>query len=83
MYSDTRTREIVKRFAGDERLFFERFAASMVKMGQLSVLTGKQGEIRESCSVRNGRKVDGGDDDDDEGIWSLVDDEVVQSLAFE
>ncbi|KAH7685455.1 Peroxidase protein [Dioscorea alata] len=83
LYSDARTREIVKRFAADERLFFERFAASIVKMGQLSVLTGKQGEIRENCSVRNGRKVDGDDDEEEEGIWSLVDDEVVQSLAFE
>jgi peroxidase len=53
LYTDSRTKSIVTSFAIDEDLFFEEFAKSMIKMGQLSVLTGKHGEIRANCSVRN------------------------------
>ena len=44
---------IVTSFAANQSLFFEKFVVAMIKMSQLSVLTGKQGEIRASCSVRN------------------------------
>uniref|UniRef100_A0A5B7BPG4 Peroxidase n=1 Tax=Davidia involucrata TaxID=16924 RepID=A0A5B7BPG4_DAVIN len=57
LYTDKRTRDIVKSFAVNQTLFFERFVASMLKMGQLSVLTGTQGEIRANCSVRNSDNV--------------------------
>uniref|UniRef100_A0A2P2IX78 Peroxidase n=1 Tax=Rhizophora mucronata TaxID=61149 RepID=A0A2P2IX78_RHIMU len=53
LYVDERTRDIVTGFASDESLFFEKFVHAMLKMGQLSVLTGTQGEIRANCSVRN------------------------------
>ncbi|GFS46661.1 peroxidase superfamily protein [Actinidia rufa] len=53
LYTDSRTRDIVEKFADDEKLFFEQFVASMIKMGQLSVLTGRKGEVRADCSVRN------------------------------
>lgn len=53
LYTDQRTRGVVTAFAVDQELFFDSFAYSMVKMGQLSVLTGNQGEIRANCSVRN------------------------------
>ncbi|XP_077248694.1 peroxidase 12-like [Tasmannia lanceolata] len=53
LYTNDITKPIVKRFAKNETLFFEHFAYSMVKMGQLSVLTGKKGEIRANCSERN------------------------------
>jgi peroxidase len=53
LYTDSRTKDIVTSFAVDEDMFFEQFAKSMIKMGQLSVLTSKEGEIRANCSVRN------------------------------
>lgn len=53
LYTDSRTRDIVTSFAVNETLFFEKFVHSMIKMGQLSVVTGKRGEIRANCSVRN------------------------------
>ncbi|XP_060198662.1 peroxidase 12-like [Lycium barbarum] len=53
LYTDKRTRGIVTSFAINESLFFEEFVNSVVKMGQLNVLTGTQGEVRGNCSVRN------------------------------
>ncbi|KAI3919866.1 hypothetical protein MKW98_001122 [Papaver atlanticum] len=53
LYTDSRTRPIVTSYAINQTLFFERFVFSMIKMGQLNVLTGSQGEIRANCSVRN------------------------------
>ncbi|KAA8546593.1 hypothetical protein F0562_002668 [Nyssa sinensis] len=57
LYTDKRTRDIVKSFAVNQTLFFEKFISSMIKMGQLSVLTGTYGEIRANCSVRNSDNV--------------------------
>ncbi|KAE8100385.1 hypothetical protein FH972_018291 [Carpinus fangiana] len=73
LYTDSRTKDIVTRFAVDEDLFFEEFVKSMVKMGQLSVLTGKQGEIRANCSVRNSDNIKLASvvDDDDESASEL------------
>ncbi|KAJ4701068.1 Peroxidase [Melia azedarach] len=53
LYTDKRTRGIVTSFAVDQKLFFDEFAKAMIKMSQLGVLTGNQGEIRANCSVRN------------------------------
>ncbi|KAG4919212.1 hypothetical protein JHK82_056652 [Glycine max] len=53
LYTDKRTKGIVTDFAVNQNLFFEKFVFAMLKMGQLNVLTGKQGEIRANCSVRN------------------------------
>ncbi|RWR94940.1 peroxidase PX5 [Cinnamomum micranthum f. kanehirae] len=63
---DLRTRPFVRLFGLSQTAFFEQFAYSMVKMGQLSVLTGTQGEIRMNCSAPNPRKP---------ALWSVVDDE--------
>ncbi|KNA05596.1 hypothetical protein SOVF_188890 [Spinacia oleracea] len=53
LYTDSRTKDIVTSFALNQNLFFQKFIDAMVKMGQLNVLTGTQGEIRANCSVRN------------------------------
>ncbi|KFK34345.1 hypothetical protein AALP_AA5G133200 [Arabis alpina] len=41
--------ELVKLYAENEEAFFEQFAKSMVKMGNISPLTGNDGEIRRIC----------------------------------
>nr|CAB3484506.1 unnamed protein product [Digitaria exilis] len=43
------TMELVHRFAANQGLFFEQFAKSMVKMGNITPLTGHAGEIRNNC----------------------------------
>ncbi|KAL6652886.1 hypothetical protein ACP70R_011811 [Stipagrostis hirtigluma subsp. patula] len=43
------TMELVHRFAADQGFFFQQFAKSMVKMGNISPLTGHAGEIRKNC----------------------------------
>ncbi|XP_062159485.1 peroxidase 12-like [Alnus glutinosa] len=53
LYTDSRTKDIVTSFAVDEDMFFDQFAKSMIKMGQLSVLTCQEGKIRANCSTRN------------------------------
>ncbi|KAF2595326.1 hypothetical protein F2Q70_00045277 [Brassica cretica] len=53
LFTDKRTRGIVESFAIDQKLFFDHFVVGMIKMGQMSVLTGSQGEIRANCSARN------------------------------
>ncbi|KAJ6834376.1 peroxidase 12-like [Iris pallida] len=72
LLSDPRTGPFVWRYALDQRLFFARFAASMVKMGEVGVLTGNSGEIRANCSARNA----GG-----KSVWSVV--EEVEEVAAE
>ncbi|KNA10233.1 hypothetical protein SOVF_146350 [Spinacia oleracea] len=64
LYTDSRTKDIVTSFAINQNLFYEKFVNAMLKMGQLGVLTGPQGEIRANCSVRNANKLD---------LWSVVD----------
>ncbi|KAK1629112.1 hypothetical protein QYE76_003427 [Lolium multiflorum] len=45
----TTTAPIVRRFSGSQKNFFRNFAASMIKMGNISPLTGRDGEIRKNC----------------------------------
>ncbi|KAL3727823.1 hypothetical protein ACJRO7_032551 [Eucalyptus globulus] len=50
---DDRTRQIVESYAEDPLTFFEDFKRSMVRMGSLGPLTGKEGEIRRNCRIVN------------------------------
>lgn len=53
LYNDSRTQQIVNGFAVNQTYFFEQFALCMLKMVQLDVLTGDEGEIRKNCAVPN------------------------------
>uniref|UniRef100_A0ACD5WPY1 Uncharacterized protein n=1 Tax=Avena sativa TaxID=4498 RepID=A0ACD5WPY1_AVESA len=53
LHTDARTKPTVTKFAVDQAAFFKQFVFSMVKMGQINVLTGNQGQIRNDCSVPN------------------------------
>jgi len=57
LFTDQRTRGIVTSFGTDQKVFFDKFVIAMIKMGQLNVSTGGQGEIRAKCSVRNKNKL--------------------------
>jgi peroxidase len=39
---------IVRMFSGSQKDFFRNFAASMIKMGNITPLTGRNGEIRKN-----------------------------------
>uniref|UniRef100_A0A5B6YJY2 Peroxidase n=1 Tax=Davidia involucrata TaxID=16924 RepID=A0A5B6YJY2_DAVIN len=45
--------ELVKKYAENNKLFFQQFAKSMIKMGNISPLTGSKGEIRKNCRKIN------------------------------
>jgi peroxidase len=45
--------ELVKKYAENSGIFFQQFAESMIKMGNISPLTGSRGEIRKSCRKIN------------------------------
>ncbi|KAI3928991.1 hypothetical protein MKW92_018717 [Papaver armeniacum] len=40
-------------YAADEQFFFRSFVNSIIKMGNINVLTGEEGEIRRNCRVVN------------------------------
>ncbi|KAH9297807.1 hypothetical protein KI387_029489 [Taxus chinensis] len=53
LYVNSTTRDIVDSFASNQTLFFRDLILGMLRMGQLQVLTGSEGEIRSNCSVPN------------------------------
>ncbi|KAG2395508.1 Peroxidase 54 [Vigna angularis] len=50
---DAETVPIVNSYINDQTLFFEDFIASMIRMGNIGVLTGSEGEIRKQCNFVN------------------------------
>jgi len=55
LLADATTREYVQRIATGkfDDVFFKDFSESMIKMGNVSVLTGAVGEIRKKCYIVN------------------------------
>ncbi|KAK7332551.1 hypothetical protein VNO80_29304 [Phaseolus coccineus] len=51
--TDAETIPIVNSYINNQTLFFENFIASMIKMGNIGVLTGQEGEIRTQCNFVN------------------------------
>eukprot|EP01018_Ginkgo_biloba_P026909 Gb_02104 [translate_table: standard] len=47
------TQHIAKSFSQNQNLFFHSSILGMLKMSQLGVLTGSEGEIRKNCSISN------------------------------
>ena len=76
LHTDAKTKPMVTRFAVDQAAFFDQFVKSMVKMGQINVLTGNQGQIRTDCSIPNAARSAG-----DELPWSVVE-TAVESLVL-
>jgi peroxidase len=50
------TAPIVRRFSSSQKDFFRNFAASMIKMGNISPLMGRNGEIRKNCRRVNKKR---------------------------
>ncbi|KAL9233755.1 hypothetical protein vseg_008711 [Gypsophila vaccaria] len=51
--TNTATANAVSQNAGNQALWFSKFTAAIVKMGQIGVITGTAGEIRTNCRVIN------------------------------
>nr|POE55867.1 peroxidase n [Quercus suber] len=49
----TTTQSLVQSYSTNSDLFFADFANSMIKMGNISPLTGSSGQIRKNCRVVN------------------------------
>lgn len=54
LHSDVRTGGVASLIGSQPELFMSQFAASMVKLGNVNVMVGKnEGEIRRNCNYRN------------------------------
>ncbi|CAI9786335.1 unnamed protein product [Fraxinus pennsylvanica] len=53
LIGDQKTAAMVKDYSADPFLFSRDFAASMVKLGNIGVLTGQAGQIRKKCASVN------------------------------
>ena len=47
------TKSLVEDYSSNTTRFFEDFVRAMIKMGNISPLTGSNGEIRKNCRVVN------------------------------
>ncbi|XP_058067818.1 peroxidase 18-like [Magnolia sinica] len=54
LFTDGRTKEMVEEFSESQEIFFERWAASFIKLTTVGVKTGNEGEIRRVCNLTNG-----------------------------
>lgn len=49
------TDDLVVRYANSPRLFIHQFSKAMIKLGNVGVLTGEEGEIRTNCRRLNNK----------------------------
>lgn len=54
---NVKTGRYVTEYAGNRAVFFQRFAAAMLKMGRVGVKLGIDGEVRRVCSAVNWTKI--------------------------
>lgn len=53
LFNGGSTDSIVRNYGNNQNTFTSDFAAAMIKMGDISPLTGSNGEIRKNCRKRN------------------------------
>jgi peroxidase len=53
LYNSPQTRMIVDGYAMNQAMFFYNFQQGMIKMGQLDLKEGNQGEVRHKCRKIN------------------------------
>ncbi|PON83219.1 Peroxidase [Trema orientale] len=53
LFNGTSVDSLVKRYASNNEAFFKAFAKGMIKMGNISPLTGSKGEVRINCRKVN------------------------------
>lgn len=53
LITDDRTASIVERMASDPDLFAQKFAEAMIRLTSLDVITGEDGEVRNTCRSTN------------------------------
>ena len=51
--ANSTTKPLVQSYSNDSGLFFGDFSNSMIKMGNINIKTGTDGEIRKNCRVIN------------------------------
>lgn len=49
LYNCGSTNSLVETYSKDTKAFYSDFAAAMIKMGDISPLTGSNGEVRKNC----------------------------------
>lgn len=53
LMSDSRTAGLVNSYNSDPMLFYKEFGVSMVKLGSVGVISGRNGQIRKKCGSVN------------------------------
>ncbi|KAL5569591.1 hypothetical protein UlMin_026166 [Ulmus minor] len=53
LFNGSSADSLVKKYASDTSVFFKNFAKAMIKMGNISPLTGSKGQIRINCRKVN------------------------------
>lgn len=51
MLTDPRTRALVALYARDQTAFFNQFSLSLIKMSEIGILSGANGEVRTNCRL--------------------------------